>query len=126
MTTSSIDLIDRAISRTRQGELGMQTLLWVFASRVVLVPSTTETAPDLSDLQPLLFEREGESLLGVFTSTVASDAFTAEAPYLVAVAGEDLIRRMPDGVGLVVNPRSESGFEVPARGVAAFRAEIST
>ena len=126
MTTSSIDLIDRAISRTRQGELGMQTLLWVFASRVVLVPSTTEAAPDLSDLQPLLFEREGESLLGVFTSTVASDAFTAEAPYLVAVAGEDLIRRMPDGVGLVVNPRSESGFEVPARGVAAFRAEIST
>lgn len=126
MTTSSIDLIERAIIRTRNGQLGMQTLLWVFASRVVLVASRTETAPDLSDLQPLLFERNGESLLGVFTTTEAADAGGADAPYLVAVAGEDLVRRMPDGVGMVVNPGSVNGFEVPARGLAAFRAEIST
>jgi SseB protein N-terminal domain len=125
MTTSSVDLIDRAIVRTRNGELGMQTLLWVFASRVVLVASTAEPQPDLSDLQPVLFERDGESLLTVFTNTVNSDLLAAEAPYLVAVAGEDLIRRMPDGVGIVVNPRSQLGFEVPARGVAAFRTEIS-
>lgn len=103
----------------------MQTLLWVFASRVVLVPSTVEVRPDLAGLEPLLFERNGESLLTVFTNTERSDAFADEARYLVAVAGEDLIRRMPDGVGLVVNPRSELGFEVPARGVAAFRSEIS-
>lgn len=126
MTTSNIDLIDRAIMRTRNGELGMQTLLWVFASRVVLVASGTETSPDLADLQPLLFDRQGESLLGVFTTTTATDASGLEAPYLVAIAGEDLIRRMPDGVGIVVNPGSVNGFEVPARGVAAFRAEIST
>lgn len=125
MSTSSIDLIDRAITRTREGALGMQTLLWVFASRVVLVPSTVEVRPDLAGLEPLLFERNGESLLTVFTNTERSDAFADEARYLVAVAGEDLIRRMPDGVGLVVNPRSELGFEVPARGVAAFRSEIS-
>lgn len=125
MTTSSVDLIDRAIVRTRNGELGMQTLLWVFASRVVLVASTAEPQPDLSDLQPVLFERDGESLLTVFTNTVNSDLLGTEAPYLVAVAGEDLIRRMPAGVGIVVNPRSQLGFEVPARGVAAFRAEIS-
>jgi hypothetical protein len=125
VTTSQVDLIDRAIARTRDGELSMQTLLWVLASRVVLVPSTVDVEPDLNGLQPVLFERNGESLLTVFTNTVRADALTEEAPYLVAVAGEDLIRRMPDGVGLVVNPRSESGFEVPARGIAAFRSEIS-
>lgn len=125
MTTSSTDLIDRAIARTRDGQLSMQTLLWVFASRVVLVASTTDVQPDLAGLQPVLFERNGESLLTVFTNTIRADALTEEAPYLVAVAGEDLIRRMPDGVGLVVNPRSELGFEVPARGIAAFRSEIS-
>jgi len=125
MTTSSTDLIDRAIVRTRGGELSMQSLLWVFASRVVLVASTTEVGDDLAGFQPVLFERDGEQLLSVFTNTDRADALGDVVPYLVSIAGEDLVRRMPEGVGIVVNPRSELGFEVPARGIAAFRSEIS-
>ena len=126
MKTSSIDLIDRAIARTRVGALSMQSLLWVFASRVVLVGSSAEVGDDLSGFQPVVFERDGEQLVAVFTTTDRADLLGDSVPYLAAIAGEDLVRRLPDGFGIVVNPRSELGFEVPARGIAAFRSEIST
>jgi hypothetical protein len=125
VSTSSIPLIDRAITRTRDGELTMQALLWVLASSVVLVASRAEVGEDLAGFEPVLYDGDGESLLSVFTAAERADAVPDQTPFLVALTGEDLVRRMPDGFGLIVNPGNDLGFQVPARGVAAFRTEIS-
>jgi hypothetical protein len=125
MTDARPALLDRAILRARAGGLPMQTLLWTLAASPVYVPSGGEPGDDFSGFQPVYYEREGAQMLAVFTTPDGAATLSDLAPHIVAFGGEDLLLRMPAENGLVVNPGSQVGFDVPPLGLSAFRQEIT-
>ena len=74
------------------------------------VPSGSEVMPDGSGLAPLLFEKNGIQMLGVFTSLSRVKMFKDKTPYCLSMNGSDLLSRMPSGYGLVINPGFDKGF----------------
>lgn len=118
-------IVDRAITRAREGRLTMQSVLWTFAAGTVYVPSGADPGPDRGGMRPVYYEVEATRMLAVFTSLDAAEVISDLAPFIVAFSGEDLLTTMPSTEGIVVNPGSGSGFDVPPEGLAAFRQELS-
>ncbi|WP_336626561.1 MULTISPECIES: SseB family protein [unclassified Microbacterium] len=118
-------IVDRAITRAREGRLTMQSVLWTFAAGTVYVPSGADPGPDRGGMRPVYYEVEATRMLAVFTSPDAAEVISDLAPFIVALSGEDLLTTMPSTEGIVVNPGSGSGFDVPPEGLAAFRQELS-
>jgi hypothetical protein len=84
----------------------------VFLRSEIVVPSGGPVGPDFSGFVPVLFDREGVPMLAVFTSLERTAPVTNLARYAVTMSGADLVRRMPSGHGLVVNPGHAEGFEM--------------
>ena len=96
------------------------------ALRTVAVPSATEILEDGSGLQPLLFPKNGVQMLACFTDKSRIGEFSSLAPYCLVLKGHDLLRRMSPGFGLVVNPGTPTGFDVPPQGVAKIVKDFAT
>lgn len=81
------------------------------------VPSGSEVMPDGSGMAPLLFEKNGVQMLGVFTALSRVKLFKDKTPYCLSMKGSELLTRMPSDYGLVVNPGFDKGFELPPSGL---------
>jgi hypothetical protein len=66
--------------------------------------------PDGSGMTPLLFDKNGVQMLGVFTSLARVELFKDKTPYCLSMKGSELLARIPSGYGLVVNPGFDKGF----------------
>ena len=117
-------VLERAIVSVQSGTLDFRTMMWTFAASHLFVASATEPAEDLGGVHPLVVQREGIDLLALFTSPGRAEVFAEGHPYLSVRIGFELLRWMPPGVGLVVNPGSTVGFEMQADGIARLRDEI--
>lgn len=72
MTDSARNVLEIAISRGREGALGMQTILWVFASSTIYVPSATEPSEKTTNFLPVLFERGAHKWLPVILTWIGA------------------------------------------------------
>lgn len=99
----------------RQVEFG--DFIKYFLEADLFVPSGTEVMPDGSGMAPLLFEKNGVQMLGVFTAISRVKLFKDMTPYCLSMKGRELLARMPSGCGLVVNPGFDKGFELPPSGL---------
>lgn len=112
-------VLERAIARGQSGAVEPSTVLWVLASGAVVVLNEGEPPGDGFPSAPMIVTREGRSFLAVFSHEDLVGVF-AEGRRAVAVPAFELLRRVPDDAGLVVNPGSSLGLEVPADGLRAF------
>lgn len=78
----------------------------------VAVPSGCPVGPGLEGFVPVLYDRDGASMLAVFTSLVRASRVSEVAKFAVTMTGRDLLLRMPAEHGLVVNPGHDVGFEL--------------
>jgi hypothetical protein len=113
-------IVDRAITRAREGRLTMQSVLWTFAAGTVYVPSGADPGPDRGGMRPVYYEVEATRMLAVFTSPDAAEVISDLAPFIVAFSGEDLLTTMPSTEGIVVNPGSGWGSTFRPRGWQRF------
>ncbi len=60
----------------------------------------------------------------MFTNPKWIGRFAQIAQAYVPMAGRDIIISLPANTGIVVNPESDLGFELPWQGVAALRNEL--
>ena len=65
-------------------------------------------------------------MLAVFTSPEGASGLSDFAPFLVSFTGAELLQRLPASTAIVVNLRSNLGFEIPPEGLAAFRQELAS
>ncbi|MCK2035332.1 SseB family protein [Microbacterium sp. SSW1-49] len=112
-------VLERAIAQGREGRLDPETVLWVIAAGQVLL--LNEGEPPESDFPdaPLIVDGPRGRLLAVFTHPDQFGRFAPERVPVLVPAFE-LLRRVPEFAGLVVNPGSPIGLEVPAEGLRAF------
>lgn len=116
--------VERAIARAQQGSISPATLLWTLsASEVVLLG---ETAPPRGALpaSPFLLEDGSKTLLAVFTHEDRALPFREANPAAAPVIGMAMLTRLPEGLGIIVNPGSRLGCEIPAANISEFVGEL--
>lgn len=118
-------VFEKAIEAASAKKITQEALVWTLAASVLYVPSGVDVGNDLSNLQPLLFDFEGASMLAVFTASDLVGDLADQAAYLVAIPGSEIVDILPPGTGLAVNPRNDLGFMLPPDAVAALRDALS-
>lgn len=117
MTTALVDMLLRA----RAGEVTVPDLLQQLAASHVVVPSGQDATPDGAGLRPVLYEKDGAPMVACFSDLAGAQKLAGMAPHLVRMRGADLLRGMPAGHGLVVNPGLEAWFDLSPEGVVRAR-----
>ena len=116
--------LENLLVEVQQKRLSFAEFIKFFLNADLSVPSGSEVMPDGSGLAPLLFEKNGVQMLGVFTSLSRVKIFTDKTPYCLSISGNDLLSRMPSDFGLVVNPGFDKGFELPPSGITSIKKDI--
>lgn len=95
----------------------------VLASRAaeLALPSAAAVHEDWSGFQPLLFSRDEVPMLAYFSAKERVADYAEMTPYCLTIKGRELLRRMPAGHGLVVNPGQRIGFDVSPEDIAQIR-----
>jgi hypothetical protein len=113
--------MELAIANTQRGIQSIHDVIELFLRSKVFVPSGTSISEIGEGLTPLQFDREHETMVAAFCSPERALKFGDLAPYGVLMYGRDLVKWMEDGLGIVVNPGWEIGFEIPVAGVRKLR-----
>ncbi|HEX6592581.1 MAG TPA: SseB family protein [Moraxellaceae bacterium] len=125
--------IETLLLAVRQGQAGIADLLDTLVDTEVFILLDREPGPD--DLLegralPLLLSNpQGLPLLAVFTAAERSVPMAVEFPRFgvgMAVVFRELLTVVRPGVGLVMNPGTTLGFEMPAANVAHLRTVLLT
>lgn len=99
------------------GALPIRSFMQTFvASEVLLLTGSLVTA-DGSGFDPLLFDKQGVLHVAVFTDMARIGFHAQQAPHTVHWLMLDVLRRVPGGYGVVVNPGTPLGFEISPAGV---------
>ncbi len=91
--------------------------LKTFVQSVVYVPSATYVAKDPSNFRPVLFDKNGEPHMLVYTARDRTDAVARVGPFVNALSVSQLLKAMPPGTGLIVNPDLSASFSMGATGL---------
>lgn len=122
---SDAPVVEIAITRARQRQLTMQTVLWTMAASTLFVPSAEEPGESFADFRPVYFPKGGIEMLAVYSTPEAAGAVSQLAPWVVTLTGSQIVRMMPRDKGLVLNPGSTEGFDIEPEGLKVLREEIS-
>lgn len=90
----------------------------------VALPAASEVEADGSGFQPVLFDKEGEPMLAAFTAKERVAQLSHIAKFCLMMKGVEILRRVPKGYGLVVNPGLKVGFEITSEGISEILAEF--
>jgi len=96
----------------------------LFSKSEISVPSAAEVMADGGGFQPLLFKKNGAQMVACFTAMARIGSFADQTPYSLTIKGSELLRRIPAGYGLVVNPGQEVGFDVSPDGLKRIFGEL--
>ena len=117
-------VLEAAIRLGRSGGASPEAVLWALAASTVVVLTPSGPEPTPQDLAPLVVHRDDSSFLALFTHVDRVVAEFAGGRVPVSVPAELIVRGADAEVGIVVNPGSTDGFEVPAAGLTAFRSAV--
>lgn len=116
--------LERTIVLAQSGRATTGDVLESLAVGQVIVPSATELVDNLDQLQPVLFDIDGVSMLAVFTHADQIAEFGQLAGFGVSIVGRSLLASIPPGAGIVVNPSRSIGFELLPEGIGLFLSEL--
>lgn len=118
--------LEVAIRRATQGRVPTEVAVWSLyvATLFVLTPMTESGAPAPEGVQPLVLHREGKPFLAAFTHPDRVHPQFGEGRAVASLPGSVLLGAGAPEVGVVVNPATDIGFELPAEGLMAFRAVV--
>ncbi len=86
------------------------------ASDVVLLTGSLVT-PDGSGFDPLLFDKQGTLHVAVFTDMERVGFHSQQAPHTIRMQMLEVLKRVPGGYGVVVNPGTSLGLELSPTGI---------
>ncbi len=117
--------IETLLHTAMEGKLPINAFMQAFvASEVVLLTGSLVT-PDGSGFDPLLFDKQGVLHVAVFTDMARVGFRTQQAPHDIRMLMFDVLKRVPGGYGVVVNPGTSLGFEMSPSGVLEILRDFS-
>ncbi len=109
--------VETLLQSAMDGTLPIRAFMQAFvASEVVLLTGSLVT-PDGSGFDPLLFDKQGVLHVAVFTDMARVGLYAQQAPHMLRWLMLDVLRRVPGGYGVVINPGTTLGFEISPSGV---------
>ena len=109
--------IETLLQSAMDGQLPIGLFMKAFvASEVVLLTGSLVTA-DGSGFDPLLFDKQGVLHVSVFTDMSRVGFHSQQAPHTIRMLMLDVLKRVPGGYGVVINPGTPLGFEISPSGV---------
>lgn len=109
--------IETLLQSAMDGQLPIGTFMKAFvASDVVLLTGSLVT-PDGSGFDPLLFDKQGVLHVAVFTDMARVGFHAQQAPHTLRMRMIDVLKRVPGGYGVVVNPGTPLGLELSPAGI---------
>ena len=106
---NSLELV---LSHARSGSLTMEDLLREFAESDLFVASRTELIERDSPFRPLLLFKEQNTMMACFTDRSHIGDFASVAPHTIVMKGIEVLRYLPPGMGLVINPGTTLNLEL--------------
>jgi len=109
--------IETLLKTAMDGQLPIGVFMKAFvASEVVLLTGSLVT-PDGSGFDPLLFDKQGVLHVAVFTDMSRVGFHSQQAPHTIRMLMLEVLKRVPGGYGVVINPGTSLGFEISPSGV---------
>jgi len=109
--------IETLLKTAMDGQLPIGLFMKAFvASEVVLLTGSLVT-PDGSGFDPLLFDKQGVLHVSVFTDMSRVGFHSQQAPHTIRMLMLEVLKRVPGGYGVVINPGTSLGFEISPSGV---------
>lgn len=100
--------LETLLKSAMDGKTSVGGFMKAFVASEVIVLNHTLVTPDGSGFDPLVFGSDSDELsVGVFTDMVRLGVYTQSAPYVGQMKLIDVLRRLPPGHGVVVNPIPE-------------------
>ena len=117
--------IETLLQTAMDGKLPIRTFMQAFvASEVVLLTGSLVT-PDGSGFDPLLFDKQGVLHVAVFTDMSRVGFHQQQAPHNIRMLMLEVLRRVPGGYGVAINPGTSLGFEISPSGVGEILKDFS-
>lgn len=89
----------------------------LYSSKIALL-SASEVQTDGAGFEPVIFDKQGVNMLAAFTTKERTTHLLHIAKFCLIMKGSDVLRRMPEGYGLVINPGLTVGLEISPSGIA--------
>lgn len=117
--------LERVLLQARSGDALIEDLVRELVRTELFVPSGRPATADGHGLQPVIFDKDGVPMVACFTLLERLADVSSLAPHHVEMRGRALLRSLPPGHGLVINPRQEPWFDLSPEGVALAVAELA-
>ncbi len=114
------------LARAQRGEIPVKDVLTSLVAADIALPSAAPIGEGWTGFQPLLFSKDGVPMLACFSAKERMTDYADMTPYCLVVKGRELLRRIPPGHGLVVNPGQPVGFDVPPAGIAKIKTDFAS
>jgi hypothetical protein len=109
--------IEALLQSAMDGKTPIGSFMKAFvASDVVLLTGSLVT-PDGSGFDPLLFDKQGTLHVAVFTHMERVGFHSQQAPHTIRMQMLEVLKRVPGGYGVVVNPGTSLGLELSPAGI---------
>jgi hypothetical protein len=104
--------LEVVLAHARSGSLTMEDLLKEFADSDLIVASRTQLIEGGTPFRPLLLFKEQNTMMACFTDRCRIGDFASVAPHSIVMKGIDVLRALPPGMGLVINPGTTLNLEL--------------
>ncbi|GAB1269258.1 hypothetical protein NBRC116493_25110 [Aurantivibrio infirmus] len=118
--------IEELLVKTQEKKIDFKYFIKQFLESEIIMPSATEVMPDGTGVTPLLFDKNSTTMIGIFTSFSRATLYKDKAQYCLSLKGIELVKRIPKGNGVVINPGFSSGFDISPRGILEIAKDFST
>jgi len=115
---SPLNDFESKLVQAQEGEVTVPELMASLAAADLALPSANVVEQDWSGFQPLLFTKNSTPMIACFSAKERMVDYADMVPYCLVIKGRELLRRMPPGHGLVINPGQRFGFDVSPDGIA--------
>ncbi|MDF2817448.1 MAG: hypothetical protein K0S73_1388 [Stenotrophomonas rhizophila] len=114
---SPLTPIEALLQSAMDGKTPIGAFMKAFvASDVVLLTGSLVT-PDGSGFDPLLFDKQSTLHVAVFTHMERVGFHSQQAPHTIRMQMLEVLKRVPGGYGVVVNPGTSLGLELSPAGI---------
>ena len=110
--------LEVALEKSQLGELSLPDFLSLLVLSDLYIVSTEIVSDGAKGLHPLLFDRSGVPMAAVYTDSARTDNNEKERiKSVVKMKGADILKNIPPGYGVVINPGFDLGLELLPEGV---------
>lgn len=113
-----VNPLEESLACAQAGRMQMKEFLAILRVSDLFMVSQSEGGA-ASGVQPILFDRNGVPMAAVFTDSSRASRYGDLVKVIIRMNGEELLKQVPPGYGIVLNPGFDTGLEILPEGLKA-------